>query len=77
MAIKLRLNKGPESIKVESGLLSNVTGKIILKTPFGTREIAPDGSLKGGRTKTEPIIAQPEAKMSTPKSTSKPKKGSK
>lgn len=52
MAIKLRLNKGPESIKVESGLLSNVTGKITLKTPFGTREIASDGSLKGGRTKT-------------------------
>ena len=58
MGIKLRINKGrAESIKIDSGLLSKVTGKITLKTPFGTREIASDGSLKGGRTKTEPIIA--------------------
>ena len=77
MGIKLRLNKGPESIKVDGGLLSNVTGKIILKTPFGNREIALDGSLKGGRVKTEPIIAEPEATISTPKPTPKPKKGSK
>lgn len=77
MGIKLRLNKGPESIKVDGGFLSRVTGKITLKTPFGNREINPDGSLKGGRIKTEPIIAKPEAKASIPKPTSKPKKGSK
>jgi hypothetical protein len=77
MGIKLRINKGSESIKMEGGLLSNVTGKITLKTPFGTREIAADGSLKGGKVKIEPVVTKPEVKASTPKPTSKPKKGSK
>ena len=79
MGIRLRINKGPESIKIGGGLLSNVTGKITLKTPFGNREIAADGSLKGGKAKIEPVVAKPkpEVKASTPKPTSKPKKGSK
>ena len=67
MGIKLRLNKGPESIGVEGNLLSNVTGKITLRTPFGNREVASDGSLTGGKVKVE----------STINPTSKPKKGSK
>ena len=67
MGIKLRLNKGTESIRVEGNLLSNVTGKITLKTPFGNREVAPDGSLMGGKVKVE----------STPNPTPKQKKGSK
>lgn len=67
MGIKLRLNKGTESIGVGGNLLSNVTGKITLRTPFGNREVAPDGSLMGGKVKVE----------STLKPTSKPKKGSK
>ena len=77
MGIKLRLNKGPESLKISGGLLSNVTGKITVKTPFGNRGVTSDGNLTGGKVKEEPIIAEPEATISTPKSTSKPKKGSK
>ncbi len=77
MGIRLRINKGPESIKIEGGLLSNVTGNVTIKTPFGNRGVASDGSLTGGRVKIEPVIAEPEATISTPKSTSKPKKGSK
>jgi len=81
MGIRLRLNKGAdkgtESINVAGGFLSNVTGKITLKTPFGHREVASDGSLKGGRVKIEPVIAEPVAKVSTPKTTPKLKKGSK
>jgi len=77
MGIKLRLNKGTESINIDGGFLSKVTGKITLKTPFGKREIASDGSLKGGKIKVKPIIAEPELKVSTSKPTSKPKKGSK
>jgi hypothetical protein len=77
MGIRLKINKGPESINVAGGLLSNVKGKITLKTPFGTREIASDGSLKGGKPKKEPVVIESAIKMSTSKSTSKEKKGSK
>ena len=77
MGIRLRINKGPESIKTEGGLLSNVTGKVTIKTPLGNRGVTSDGSLTGGRTKTEPINTEPEATILTSKPTSKPKKGSK
>jgi hypothetical protein len=48
MAIKLKIskNKGQESASIEGGFLSGVTGKVILKTPFGKREILPNGKLK-------------------------------
>jgi len=79
MGIRLKINKGPESINVAGGFLSNVTGKITLKTPLGNREIAADGSLKGGKVKIEPVVTKPESevKATTPNPTSKPKKGSK
>jgi len=77
MGIRLRLNKGSESIKIEGGLLSNVTGKVTIKTPFGNRGVTSDGSLTGGRVKIESAIVESEATISIPKSISKPKKGSK
>ena len=50
MGIKLKLLKKGSRVKekgtVDMGILSNVTGKIILKTPFGDREVLPGGKLK-------------------------------
>ena len=50
MAIKLKLNKkgekGQEAASIRGGFLSGVTGKVKLNTPFGKREILPDGKLK-------------------------------
>lgn len=48
MGLKLKLNKGKgkEKANIEDGLLSKVSGKVILKTPFGKREILKDGKIK-------------------------------
>jgi len=50
MSIKLKLLKkgdgGQESVSVKGGLLSNVKGKVIFKTPFGKYEILSDGKIK-------------------------------
>jgi hypothetical protein len=82
MGIKLRLsskdNKGNETGSFSGGLLSSVSGKIILKTPFGKREILPDGSIKNDKPKVAAaIVVEAEVdqtKTNKPKTT-KQKKG--
>ena len=38
--------KEPEKADFAGGLLSGVKGKITINTPFGKREITPDGKMK-------------------------------
>ncbi len=44
--LKLSKEKGNERAVIKGGLFSKVSGKILLRTPFGNREILPNGKLK-------------------------------